>query len=278
MPPTPSRSMPATLALLISGVLASVVVGQLVGSVLMAAAGVPWGPEASEFLSRPGVLAAMTGAQYAAMTGVAFGLARGWLGSPRAGLGARPVSVRHLGAGFAAGVAALGVASGLGALLLEWFPGLELGGLEQLGEAFSTGSPGPRAALVLVVSLGAPLAEEWIFRGVLWEALERRFGPRATFVVTSLVFAAWHVRPFHALTLLPTAFLFGWLRLKTGSVLPSLVAHAVNNAVGAVLLVTLGADSDAPFAAAPFLCGLVLYVSVLIGVGRRGPDPSASAP
>ena len=59
-----------------------------------------------------------------------------------------------------------------------------------------------------------------------WPAAGARM---AAFIVSSLAFAAAHFEPAHVVLVLPLGLLFGWLRRRTDSLLPSLVAHIVNN-------------------------------------------------
>ena len=47
--------------------------------------------------------------------------------------------------------------------------------------------------------------------------------------MSSLAFAAAHWEPAHIILVLPLGFLFGWLRRRTDSLLPSLFSHIVNN-------------------------------------------------
>jgi uncharacterized protein len=75
----------------------------------------------------------------------------------------------------------------------------------------------------------APLVEEVVFRGLLYGWLAGRWGTVVAWIVSSLAFAAAHVEPAHIILVLPLAVWFGWLRRRTDSLLPSLVAHMVNN-------------------------------------------------
>jgi membrane protease YdiL (CAAX protease family) len=84
-------------------------------------------------------------------------------------------------------------------------------------------------ASIAVFGLLAPLAEELIFRGLLFGWLEGRWNARMAWIVSSLAFAAAHIDRAHIVLVLPLGLLFGWLRWRTGSLLPSLAAHAINN-------------------------------------------------
>jgi len=83
----------------------------------------------------------------------------------------------------------------------------------------------------------APVAEELLFRGVLYGALARR-GHRTAFLVTVAVSALAHWPPTRILGALPGVLLFTWLRQRTDRLAPSVIAHALYNAlvmVGALI-------------------------------------------
>jgi membrane protease YdiL (CAAX protease family) len=82
---------------------------------------------------------------------------------------------------------------------------------------------------IVVFGLLAPLAEELIFRGLLFGWLQSRWNAGVAWIVSSLAFAAAHIDVAHIALVLPLGLLFGWLRWRTGSLVPSLAAHAINN-------------------------------------------------
>ena len=89
----------------------------------------------------------------------------------------------------------------------------------------------PAALLVGLALLAglAPLVEELIFRGLLYGWLAGRWGSGIAFIGSSLAFAAAHVELAHVVLVLPLGLVFGWLRWRSGSLWPSLVAHMANN-------------------------------------------------
>jgi membrane protease YdiL (CAAX protease family) len=104
--------------------------------------------------------------------------------------------------------------------------GIEPEGMKEVGKIAR--EPGFFGSLVAIAAL-APLVEELIFRGLLYGWLAGRWGTILAWIVSSLVFAAAHVEPAHAILVLPLGLWFGWLRRRTDSIWPSLVAHMVNN-------------------------------------------------
>jgi len=105
--------------------------------------------------------------------------------------------------------------------------GIEPEGVKQAMEIAT--DPAQFVASLLLLAGLAPLVEELVFRGLLYGWLEGRWGPRVAFIVSSLAFAAAHVEPAHIVLVLPLGVLFGWLRQRSNSLLPSLAAHVVNN-------------------------------------------------
>jgi CAAX protease family protein len=108
----------------------------------------------------------------------------------------------------------------------------------------------PAALLVLLaVAVSAPIVEEVSFRGYLFPALTRWRGPWSAAVLTALLFGAAHVLVYPPLVLpMMVAFGFGACLLFwfTGSLLPGVALHALNNAL--VLSVAIGWSWQVPLA------------------------------
>jgi ABC-2 type transport system permease protein/sodium transport system permease protein len=88
--------------------------------------------------------------------------------------------------------------------------------------------------LILVCYAIVPAVfEEFCFRGFLFGALRERLSGGWTVVVTAVLFGFFH-EVFFPGKLVPTAALglvLGWVRLRTGSIFPGIVMHAVLNGV-----------------------------------------------
>ncbi len=92
-------------------------------------------------------------------------------------------------------------------------------------------------ALVAVVL--APLFEELFFRGFLQPLFSRTFGTIAGIVITAAAFGALHGFEYswvwqYALFISLAGAVFGWLRARTGSIIPSMVMHGCFNAVSVI--------------------------------------------
>ncbi len=83
--------------------------------------------------------------------------------------------------------------------------------------------------------LVAPVAEEIVFRGFIYPVFERAHGTVAAVLLTSLAFSFVHGMQYgwrwqNLLLLLGVGVVFGFMRARTGSVLPSTLIHASYNA------------------------------------------------
>jgi ABC-2 type transport system permease protein/sodium transport system permease protein len=77
------------------------------------------------------------------------------------------------------------------------------------------------------------VSEELCFRGFIFGALRTRLSGAATIVASALLFGIFH-EILYAGRLLPSTFLglvLGWVRLRTRSVLPGMLLHALNNSL-----------------------------------------------
>ena len=90
------------------------------------------------------------------------------------------------------------------------------------------------ALLALAAVVAAPLAEELFFRGLLYGWLRTRWRWPAAALVASVVFAAAHGNWELLLPLFLAGIGLCWLYERSGSLWPSVLAHATLNAVAVV--------------------------------------------
>jgi uncharacterized protein len=111
---------------------------------------------------------------------------------------------------------------------------------------------------VLVIA-AAPLAEELLFRGFIYRCLRNRLSSLTATAVVAVTFGAVHFSGSETLELLPPLVLLGALFCvlyeRTGSLLPSIALHALNNAIA--FAVTADVDG-APLVAVPVLAAVLL--------------------
>jgi membrane protease YdiL (CAAX protease family) len=91
--------------------------------------------------------------------------------------------------------------------------------------------------IFLIVVFVVPLCEEIVYRGLLWGAVERRWGPWVALLVTTLVFALAHFEFSRTPLLLVLAIPIGLARLYSGGLLASIVAHQINNLLPGIALI-----------------------------------------
>ena len=93
--------------------------------------------------------------------------------------------------------------------------------------------------LLVVGACGvAPLFEEILFRGFLFQVLRERIGGTLSILVSSLIFAALHPSPFTILPLFSLACILCLLYARTGTLWPSILLHALHNGVSVFLVLT----------------------------------------
>lgn len=157
-----------------------------------------------------------------------------WKGSgPRSDFGIVPTR-RDVKVGLLCGVSAL-VASSLLSLVL-----IRLSGAPP-DERISQLTQGPKSIWLLLFALfafiGAPLTEELLVRGALWGALEHYRIPQGyILILTALIFALIHLDLWRLPILFVGGLALGYARMRTGGIGASMVAHATNNFLPALVL------------------------------------------
>ncbi len=98
----------------------------------------------------------------------------------------------------------------------------------------------PRRLLLLMgmIALVGPVAEEIIFRGVVYAALRRRWGMRWGLLGSAALFAGLHGDPLAFGPIFVLGCLLGWLYEQTGSLVPSMTVHFVHNSVMLITALT----------------------------------------
>jgi len=149
--------------------------------------------------------------------------------------------------GLAGGVVGLVVVDVIGMLLSQ--VGLQPNQLEQFTFVRSERAFPEFTLLLLSAGVLAPFVEELFFRGFLFGLYRRRQPLWVAYAVPSLLFTLLHNDPSHmtvpqmaglSIGIFILALLLTWLYQHTGSLYPGMLAHAVNNATGLILVYTLG--------------------------------------
>lgn len=154
---------------------------------------------------------------------------------PGFGLGA-PTSIKWYGTALLLGV----LMPPLGALLTQMLAhGHAV--TQNVEELSRHASSSLRLPLAIVAVTVGPMVEELMFRGVLLSALMRRLPVHASIAICAVLFGAVHLGGLHfqwyALpNLMLLAVALCWLRLKSNSLWPAIVAHGMYNLFALVAL------------------------------------------
>ncbi len=93
----------------------------------------------------------------------------------------------------------------------------------------------------LSIAVAGPLAEELMFRGVIQTRLEQAMPVWAAVVLQAVLFGVAHGTPVQMAYAFLLGLVFGFLRSRTGSILPGFAAHAAFNAMNDPLGLISGA-------------------------------------
>lgn len=129
---------------------------------------------------------------------------------------------------------------------------LQLAGAENPSTTLPSGGPELLLQFLLLCVLPA-IGEELLFRGAL-QGLLRPCGSAAAIFGPALLFALLHLDPIQGLTAFVCAVFLGWLAERSGSILPGMALHFVNNCLAFLnLYLRLYAPNNVSFAVELFL-------------------------
>ena len=144
------------------------------------------------------------------------------------------------------------------------------------------------ALSVAAIAVFPATCEEILFRGAVLPALVRPLGAAGAVLASAVMFGLIHLDPVGdatAFTRIPFAMLvgvgLGLLRVKTGSLVPPILAHGVLNTITFATVVATGVEVEAqtPDAALGFamLAGGLVLTGMALRHARTSIDPPASA-
>ncbi|MBO3681352.1 CPBP family intramembrane glutamic endopeptidase [Streptomyces sp. NEAU-YJ-81] len=109
------------------------------------------------------------------------------------------------------------------------------------GDYHDAANAGPLALTLqlLFIAVLTPIGEEFAFRGVISTALTR-YGPWVSVIGSTVVFALAHGINLALIPALVVGAINGILLVRTKSVWPGVIVHAVNNGVATILVVLAG--------------------------------------
>ena len=97
---------------------------------------------------------------------------------------------------------------------------------------------------ILSVVVCAPVLEEILFRGLIFESCRERFGSGVAVLVSALLFGLVHGVPVQIINAFVVGLIFGYIYLRTGSLLSVILLHVVNNGIAYISLAFFGDAAD----------------------------------
>ncbi|MGH7415127.1 MAG: lysostaphin resistance A-like protein [Candidatus Rokuibacteriota bacterium] len=122
-------------------------------------------------------------------------------------------------------------------LLLGVGPGANL---EWIARTLATATPLGLLLAVLAVGALAPVGEELFFRGFMQTRLRRVWRAGPAILVTALAFGLIHGEWVHGVLAAGIGLYLGWVTERSGSVIPAVICHVVNNTVSVLLSAAVG--------------------------------------
>lgn len=162
------------------------------------------------------------------------------------------------------------VGLGLSAIVLSDLLSQTFGFMPDLmEESFSQMESGWTGVLTIVV-LG-PVLEEMLFRGGVTRELLERFPAGKAILYSALIFGIFHLNPAQIVPASFVGLLLGWLYYKTGSLVPCITVHILNNGLSVVLSRMFpDADSLSDILGWPlYVMATLLAVAIIAGYVRR---------
>lgn len=179
-------------------------------------------------------IAALAGSTCLAGIGLAW-----WLGAKRQGGAPANFGVTKMKPWFDLPIAFLGEIIIFVAMATYGFILLKLGGLElpeqPVMQLFGRSSFGFGMA-VLFVAVLAPIGEEVFFRGFVYTALRRRWGVGLGIVMSSVIFALFHVVPLLYVPMFIIGAILAVVFEYRKSLAPNIILHGLNNLLALVVL------------------------------------------
>lgn len=139
--------------------------------------------------------------------------------------------------------------------LLDWIPNI----MEQSFNILQSGWGG-----ILAITIAGPVLEEILFRGAITQALLQQYHPTKAILISALLFGVFHLNPAQILPAFLTGILLAWTYCQTGSLIPCILMHILNNSLSVYLSIQYpeAENMDDLINGTPYL--ITLFGSVLL--------------
>lgn len=125
---------------------------------------------------------------------------------------------------------------------------------------------------VLAIGIAGPVAEELLFRGVVldsllqWDRIKGR--PWLAIILSAALFSLAHLNPAQLPASLSMGLFFGWLCYRTGSLLPGIVLHVLNNSLPCIAGMfspeESGMESLSEYFGSPWIEDITVALSLIV--------------
>ena len=93
---------------------------------------------------------------------------------------------------------------------------------------------------IFSMTVMAALVEELLFRGAIQGHLQRKgMKPLHAILISSAIFGVIHLNPIQVAFAFAIGLIFGWLYYRTGSLVPGIIGHFLNNSIACIQMATL---------------------------------------
>ena len=143
--------------------------------------------------------------------------------------------------------------------LLDWIPNI----MEKSFDILQSGWGG-----ILAIAIVGPVLEELLFRGAITKALLQQYNPTKAILISALLFGAFHINPAQILPAFLIGILLAWTYYKTGSLIPCIFMHILNNSLSVYLSIKYpeAENMDGLISGTPYLIILIGAIVILAGV------------
>ena len=107
-----------------------------------------------------------------------------------------------------------------------------------------------------------------MFRGAITKALLQQYNPTKAILISALLFGVFHINPAQILPAFLIGILLAWTYYKTGSLIPCIFMHILNNSLSVYLSIKYpeAENMDDLISGTPYLIILIGAIVILAGV------------
>lgn len=120
-------------------------------------------------------------------------------------------------------------------------------------------SSGSLILSIITVGIIAPFAEEFLFRGVIYNTLSKKISIRWTIIIQAILFGVFHFNLIQGVYATLLGLVFGYVTYKTKSLWPAVIMHILNNLIATI----------APYVLSQSFGGTMVYILFAI-IGAIG--------